>query len=181
MARARRTCQIDVIADQARVFGGDLRAVGALHDAGAGAFENLLDGEAGGLQVFEQLAGVEAVGAVAVLRGVAGVGGEGDERSGGRFHFREAAGGGGIAGARVAGHGRVAAGVEDDEIAAPAGGAHFRDDLFRVEELGFREHAQRHVVGAFGLIAGLDGDEVVRACRRRCRGRRSRTGRLPRP
>ena len=159
--RGGGACQIDVLADEPRVFGGDLRACGLFHDAGAGAFENLLDGEAGGLQVFEQFAGVEAVGAVAVLGGVSGVGGEGDERSGGWFHFREAAAGGGIAGARIAGQRGVAAGVEDDEIAARTGGAHFGDDLFGVEELGFREHAERQVIGAFGLIAGFDRDEVV--------------------
>ena len=63
----------------------------------------------------------------------------------------------------IAGDWRVAAGVEDDEIAASAGGAHFGDDLLGVEEFGFREHAQRQVIRRLGLIAGLDRDEVVRA------------------
>lgn len=156
----------DVVADEAGVFGGDLFTAGTLHHGGAGALEDLLDGEAGRAQVGDELLGVEAVRACAVRGGAPGVGGKSDERPSRRIHFHEATGVCGVAGGGVDRDGRGAAGIEDDEVAGDPGVAHFGDGLFGVKKLCLREQAQARVARALGAVTGLHGEEIICPCDR---------------
>lgn len=77
--RLAHTGEENVVADEAGIFRRDLGSAGAADDSRAGALEDLLDAEAGGLQVLEEFLGEETVFSIAVKGDLPGVGGEGDE------------------------------------------------------------------------------------------------------
>ncbi len=53
--------------------------------------------------------------------------------------------------------GSIAAGIEDDEVATGAGGAHVGHDLLGVDEAGLGLEAQGHIVRAIGLKPDFTG------------------------